>query len=218
MFTGIIETTGRLIARTPQGHGARLEILPHRPFDDLVLGESIAVDGVCLTVSAMRGPTFFADCSKASLDKTKLGHIQAGHIFNLERAMAANGRFGGHFVSGHVDESGRVVRKKVYQDRTEISIAFSPAFRPYLVPQGSVSIDGVSLTVTDLRETELDLVLIPHSLQETTLEDLVLGDSVHIEYDFFAKYVVQWLEYQQQGLKADPDQSLLSSLSKHGFL
>lgn len=218
MFTGIIESTGRLLSRRPQGQGARLEIQPLQAFDQLILGESIAVDGVCLTVAAIRDTIFYADCSKTSLEKTKLGSVPTGSLFNLERAMAANGRFGGHMVSGHVDETGRVLQKTVHPDRTEMTIGFSPTFRPYLVPQGSVTVDGVSLTVVDLTDASFDLVLIPHSLQETTLMDLQVQDPVHIEYDALGKYVVQWLDRHMGAKPPNPESDLLAALQNNGFL
>lgn len=183
MFTGIIESTGRVV------RVSSLELEVASGIGTLGLGESIAVNGVCLTVTSFEEGRFTADLSEETLRRTALGRLDIGSPVNLERPMRADGRFGGHIVQGHVDGVATVTR--VEQQPVSIEVWFTlaePQLR-FLVEKGSVTVDGVSLTVASLTSAEFSVALIPHTLSATTLAALGPGSVVNIEVDVVAKYV-----------------------------
>jgi riboflavin synthase len=188
MFTGIVEEVGLITARK----GLRLEVACG--FGDLGIGDSIAVNGVCLTVMGLGAGSFAAELSEETLARTSLGSLTDGSPVNLERPVPAGGRLGGHVVQGHVDGTGTVKALDPQEGSTVMWIEAPDALRRYLVEKGSVAVDGVSLTVAALQEGAFSIALIPHTLTATTLSDKAPGDVVNIEVDILAKYVESLLD------------------------
>ncbi len=195
MFTGIIDHCGQIIAVEKQTVGLRVWILSE--FADLQLGESIAVDGICLTVASIDDMKFACDISPETLKITTANDFTIGCHVNLERAMALTDRFGGHVVTGHVDAKGTLLQCSWQGEFLLMTIGTLPigALR-YFCRKGSVTINGVSLTVNAVSNHSFDLMLIPHTLKFTTLGALVVGDQLNVEYDYLARYVVRQLEYK----------------------
>jgi riboflavin synthase len=193
VFTGIIERTGRIASVTRAGRGRRLRIEARLGGPSLALGESVCVDGVCLTV-ARRGRSWFeVDLSPETVRVTTLGSSVAGASVNLERALRAGDRLGGHLVQGHVDAVGTVARVRRSGATRVVTFSAPPEVSAVLVLRGSVAVDGVSLTVTALGRDRFDVVLIPHTLAVTTLQDLRPGRPVNLEADLMGKYVLEFL-------------------------
>ncbi len=193
MFTGIVEALGRVEAVTPEGELVRLAIAEPRLAAEVGLGDSIAVNGACLTVTSFGDGRITFDAIAETIQKTSLGDLAVGDAVNLERAMRADGRFDGHIVQGHVDEAGRVRGVERQGDDVRLYIATSREFADLLVEKGSVTIDGVSLTVVGLVDDGFDVALIPHTLEVTTLGRLAGGERVNLEADVLGKYVKQYL-------------------------
>lgn len=194
MFTGIVEEMGRVSGLLPGGEGVRMEIEGPLVSESLQAGDSVAVNGVCLTVVA-RTPTGFAsDVVKETLDRTNLGGLRAGSPVDLERPMPASGRFDGHIVQGHVDGVGRVEQLIPEGDSVRMVISLPAHLDRYVVEKGSVTIDGVSLTVAGFAEKGFEVALIPHTLAVTVLGQRHPGDRVNVEVDVIAKYVERLLE------------------------
>ncbi len=194
MFTGLIEGVGRLAAREPRGGDARLRIaVGTLPFDGVALGESIAVNGCCLTVVAFDAGHFDVDASTETLALTTLGDLPVGAPLNLERAMRPDDRLGGHLVSGHVDGVGRV--RGIVDDARALRWAFdAPApLRRYIAQKGSICVDGVSLTVNAVDDTGFEVALIPHTIAHTAFAQTRAGDAVNLEIDLVARYVERLL-------------------------
>ena len=188
MFTGIVTAVGRVVAATPGDGG--LDVAIDAPYEDVELGESIAVDGACLTVVAVEGTRFHVHVVRTSLDRTRFAELAEGDAVNLERALRAGDRFGGHIVQGHVDGVGVVEAVGSREDARLLDIRVPAAIADVTIPLGSVTVDGVSLTVNALPERDLIQVsLIPFTLQQTTLGTRRPGDRVHLEGDTIGKYV-----------------------------
>jgi riboflavin synthase len=190
MFTGIVEEQGRVRTITPNAGGARLVIEAHAVLDDVVLGASIAVNGCCLTVTAFDRVSFAVDAVIETLARTNLGDLAAGDPVNLERPLRFADRLGGHLVQGHVDATGVVRDRAPQPDGSEVVTIEAPeAVLRYVVHKGSVTVDGVSLTVVRVDDDALAIALIPHTLAVTTLGTRPVGASVNLEADMIAKYV-----------------------------
>jgi riboflavin synthase len=191
MFTGIVEGTGRVVtlAVAPGGAGARLEVEAPWPAGALAAGDSVAVDGCCLTVAATTPGGFAADLVAETLRRTALGRLAAGDRVNLERPLALGGRLGGHLVQGHVDGVGRVLERRPVGEGEEVRVELPEALARYVVEKGSIAVDGVSLTVAGVGEGWFAVALVPHTLATTTLGQRGPGDPVHLEVDVVAKYV-----------------------------
>ncbi|WP_149195471.1 riboflavin synthase [Luteimonas suaedae] len=190
MFTGIIEGVGRLIARVPRGGDVRLHVdVGSLPFDDVRTGESIAVNGVCLTVIAFDAASFQADASNETLALTTLGGLADGAALNLERAMRPDDRLGGHLVSGHVDGMGRVERIEPDARAQRWRFSAPPGVLRYVAKKGSICVDGVSLTVNAVDDAGFEVALIPHTVGNTAFASTALGDAVNLEVDLVARYV-----------------------------
>lgn len=187
MFTGIVQALGVLETRERRGPGFRIRVTA--PFGALTLGESIAVNGACLTVEQCLPAGFSADVSAETHDKTTLGRIALGSAVNLERALAAGERLGGHFVSGHVDAVCQVAEVATVGSAKRIRIRAPETLMHLVAVKGSVTLDGVSLTVNAVRGTGIELMLIPHTLQATTLSSLHPGQDLNLEVDLLARYV-----------------------------
>jgi riboflavin synthase len=189
MFTGLVEGTG--VVRDLRGEGGpRRIVIEAGPWcDGLRDGESIAVNGVCLTAVSVRGKVFEADLSPETLERTTLGRLRRGALVNLERALPVGGRLGGHLVQGHVDGVGRVLARWSEGDAVWMEVAAPPGVARYLVEKGSVAVDGVSLTVARVGPGRFTVCLIPHTCASTTLGNLEAGGEVNVEADVVAKYV-----------------------------
>ncbi len=194
MFTGLVEETGIVTSCTPIDGKVRLIIAANRIMDDLAVDHSVAVQGVCLTVVAHDASTFAVDVIAETLTKTTIGHLSAGSRVNLERAVRMADRLGGHLVQGHVDTTGSVQNIVTDGGRWDIWIAFPETFRRWLIPVGSVCVNGVSLTVADLAESAFKVSIIPHTLEVTTLGELAVHDHVNLEFDLLAKYIEQLVQ------------------------
>jgi riboflavin synthase len=203
MFTGLIEAVGTLKHVGSRGNYQVLTIAV--PFAlELGDGESIACDGACLTVVGKRGDTFIVEVSQETSARTTLDTFGAGAKINLERAMRADSRLGGHMVAGHVDTTGTVEHLTPVGESLELAVAFDQQFDPYVIEKGSIAINGVSLTVNAVRQGWLTVNLIPYTVGLTTLCQLKAGDRVNLEFDMIGKYIVKLsLSYQQRGLTLD---------------
>ena len=191
MFTGIVEETGTVRAIALGADGARVTIGAVAALDGTRIGDSIAIDGACLTVVALDTHTFSVDATFETLRRTTLGDRLVGDGVHLERAMGAGGRFGGHFVQGHVDGTGTILRRSEVGDAVVQAFGAPPEVVPYLVPKGSITVDGVSLTVVGTGEDWFDVWLIPHTIAVTHLVSRPVGSRVNLEADILAKYVAR---------------------------
>jgi riboflavin synthase len=194
VFTGIVQATGRIERIAKQGTGLRLTLRPDRPMPRLALGESVAVSGVCLTVTSGTGRQFTVDVSPETLRRTTLGAATRGRRVNLERALRLGDRMGGHVVQGHVDAVGRVDAITPDGDWVLYRFKAPRTVAPYLVEKGSIAVDGVSLTVFACRGGTFTVALIPHTLKATTLMDRVPGDTVNLEADILLKQIAAMLK------------------------
>ena len=193
MFTGLVEAIGQVTAVRDVPGGRRIRITV--PFASaLTDGESVSVNGVCLTAVTRDATGLEADVGPETARVTTLGTLAAGAAVNLERSMAAGGRFGGHFVQGHVDGIGRVGAIRAEGEAYWVTIEFPPGLAPFLVPKGSVAVDGISLTVATLAEAQFEVMIIPFTWQSTTLSQRVAGDPVNLECDMLGKYVVRAMQ------------------------
>jgi len=200
MFTGIIEGVGRLQSSEPRGGDVRLRVeVGSLPFDDVRLGESIAVNGVCLTVVEFDAGSFQADASNETLALTTLGALKAGAVLNLERAMRPSDRLGGHLVSGHVDGLGTVESIRADARAQRWRFAAPSALLRYMARKGSICVDGVSLTVNDADAAGFEVALIPHTVSHTAFAGTAVGDAVNLEIDLVARYVERLLATRTQG-------------------
>lgn len=194
MFTGIIEELGTIRKITLARDGARLEVSAGTVLTDAKLGDSIAVNGVCLTVVDKSSDWFAADVSAETLRRTSLKQAQTGTRVNLERAMAANSRFGGHIVQGHVDGTGQFLEAKTSGDGWVVRIGFPPELARYIVEKGSITVDGISLTIATLGDGWFEIAVIPHTWKATNLSALQRGAAVNLEVDIIAKYVERMMQ------------------------
>ena len=193
MFTGIVEELGVVEALEDQGDAVRLTVRGPHVIVDARLGDSISVNGCCLTVAQKDGETFTADVMRETLDKTSLGALAAGSRVNLERAVTATTRLGGHIVQGHVDGTGSVVRREPSEHWEVVEVSLPADLSRYLVDKGSITVDGVSLTVVQAGDDSFTVSLIPETLVRTTLGLKQAGDTVNLEVDVIAKYVERLL-------------------------
>lgn len=189
MFTGIIEELGKVLTITDK----KITISAKTVLEGTKLGDSIAVNGVCLTVVGLTAHCFDADISPETITVTALGDLRAGSFVNLERALPANGRFGGHIVSGHIDCKGRSKYIKKESDFYNLFVEIPTEFSKYIVKKGSITVNGISLTVADIIDDEVKIAVIPHTYENTNLKSLQSGDFVNIETDILAKYIEKFL-------------------------
>lgn len=218
MFTGIIEEMGEIVSIQKASVSAVLSIQASKVLEGTQIGDSIAVNGICLTVTTIRGQVFTADVMAETLRRSSLGKLTKGSKVNLERAMAADGRFGGHIVSGHIDGTGVIASMKREENAVWVEITTPYELLRYIVEKGSIAIDGISLTVAALTDSSFSVSLIPHTGQETTLLSKKPGDPVNLENDIVGKYVERFLtmpsELDQPTEKKGVD---LEFLAEHGF-
>ena len=189
MFTGIIEEIGTVKGVKRGNRSVVLEVQAKKVLEDLKVGDSIATNGVCLTVTSFTGSVFCADVMPETMQRSNLGELRAGDRVNLERALTLNGRLGGHIVSGHIDGTGKIVGREKDENAIWISVATSGELLRYIVDKGSITIDGISLTVVSVNDAGFTVSIIPHTQDETTLVKKKIGDTVNLENDGIAKYV-----------------------------
>lgn len=221
MFTGLIEEVGRIVRVEKRPEGAHLFVQARVVTEGTRVGDSIAVDGACLTVVDVEPSMFAVDCMAETLTSTTIGSRRPGDRVNLERAMALGDRLGGHLVLGHVDGVGEVRSVRRRGIAWELRLGFPPDLLPYVAPKGSVAVDGVSLTITDVDGEEFGLGIIPHTLQETTLRDIDPGRRVNLEADVLARYVRQSLltaRGQADALTGGSGGMNMSELHSAGYL
>lgn len=203
MFTGIVEELGSVLAVLPRTDSARVTVYAPLVLSDARAGDSIAVNGVCLTVVESDAESFTADVMQQTLDLSTLGEAKEGDRVNLERPVQPIGRLGGHIVSGHVDAVGRILSREPSEHWDVVRIELADHLSPYVVDQGSITVDGVSLTVVEVSEVGKSPVwfsvsLIPETLERTTLGLRAVGDRVNIEVDVIAKYVERQLAWRSE--------------------
>jgi riboflavin synthase len=196
MFTGLIEEVGTVIALSADGAATRLEIEAPQLVQKVSVGDSVAVNGCCLTVALRRGSALTFDVLQESLRRTNLGNFQPGNPVNLERAVTAGAHLGGHFVQGHVDCAKPVLAlEKIGQD-LRVEVELPPEFAHYVAYKGSIAVNGISLTVAEVLEKSFAVWVIPHTKAQTNLATTKCGDSVNLEFDLLAKYVERMLDHR----------------------
>ncbi len=215
MFTGIVEETG-VIQKVEMGaHSSCLTIGADLIFEDLRIGDSVAVNGVCLTATTIHGKSFTADVMHETLNRSSLGGLRSGSVVNLERAMAAGGRFGGHMVSGHIDGPGKIIQMQKDDNALWLTIQADTKILRYIVEKGSITIDGISLTVAAVSDQNFKVSLIPHTVQSTNIREKTVGSVVNLENDILGKYVEKLMrpaDEEEKTAKITRD-----FLSKYGF-
>lgn len=195
VFTGIIEGTGCVKALKAKGRGVCLCVTSSFSLQSSKAGDSIAVNGCCLTVTKKSGKIFEADLSTETLRVTNLGKLKTGNLVNLERPLTLSKPLGGHWVQGHVDGVGKIKEKINRGSSLEVVVSFPKNLRGYLIPKGSITVDGISLTVNQLTPSDLTLMMIPHTIKTTNLKDKRVGDSVNLEVDMVGKYIESLTRY-----------------------
>ena len=191
MFTGLIETVGTLKEIRTKGNYRVLKIVSSLPLGEIQLGESIACDGPCLTVIEIGKDSFVVEASQETIARTTLGSYKTGQKINLERALQVGSRLGGHFVSGHIDDTGTVDYIKPVGESVELATGFDSRFDPFVIEKGSIAINGVSLTVNQCRPGWFSVNIIPHTVDATTLSGIKAGDRVNLEFDLIGKYIAK---------------------------
>lgn len=223
MFTGIIEETGKVEAVAKGSNSAVITIAAVKVLEDTKIGDSIAVNGVCLTVTSISGRKFSADVMAETLRRSSLGSLKYGSMVNLERAMAANGRFGGHIVSGHIDGVGVISSFEKEDNAVWVEIETPAKILRYIVEKGSITIDGISLTVAKLTDSSFAVSVIPHTGEETTLLNRNPGDIVNLENDIVGKYVERLMNFKTDDRdnkseeRNNSDSITMNFLNENGF-
>ena len=216
MFTGIVEEMGQVEGIQRGKQSAVLTIRAKTVLEGTKIGDSIAVNGVCLTVTSLLSDRFSADVMHETLDRSALAGLRRGSLVNLERAMAADGRFGGHIVAGHIDGTGRITRIKRDDNAVWYTVQAAPQLLRYIVEKGSIAMDGISLTVARVEETAFSISAIPHTVAQTALQNRREGDLVNLETDIIGKYVEKLL--RPRDAQAAPAGGLtLEFLAQNGF-
>ncbi len=220
MFTGIIEGKGRLIAKRAAGQGLTFDLEAGFDLTDPSEGESIACSGVCLTAYNISGRRFSADVSPETLSRTRLGALSVGDAVNMERALRLSDRLGGHLVSGHVDCLATVAERKEIGDYTIFKFRLPESMERYVIEKGSITIDGISLTVNSCSPGFFEVSIIPHSLKVTTLGEIKAGDQVNIEVDVIGKYIEKLLQGGVSPIAASSEKKNITTgfLAENGFL
>jgi riboflavin synthase len=214
MFTGIIEDKGKVIRLEHRGQEKKLTLELPINLTEVQLGDSININGVCLTIVEKRGRTIVLDLSSETLQKTVLGELKEGDQINFERALKLTDRLGGHIVTGHIDGIGVITEKRKEGDFLQLKIRIPKLVSRYVVQKGSIAIDGISLTVNECEDEEIKMTLIPYTLKKTTLIDKKVGDRVNVEADILGKYVEKMMSRGEEKSKGMD----LSFLKEHGFI
>lgn len=217
MFTGIVEELGRVRSISRGEKSAVLSVQASRVLEGTAVGDSIAVNGVCLTVTSLGGGQFCADVMAETLRRSALGELRPGGEVNLERAMAADGRFGGHLVSGHIDGTGRILSLTPEDNAVWVEIGAERRILKYIVEKGSIAIDGISLTVAGLTDSSFSVSVIPHTGAETTLLGKPPGALVNLENDIVGKYVERFLHWEEPEEVRESAGITWDFLAEHGY-
>lgn len=217
MFTGIVEELGKIKGIQRGSKSARLTISAKVVLQGVRLGDSIAVNGVCLTVTEFSEEQFSVDVMAETLDKSNIGELKSGDLVNLERAMAVGDRLGGHIVSGHIDGVGKIAGEQHVDIAKLVEIEAPPQVLKYVIRKGSIAIDGISLTVVDVSDKSFSVSLIPHTAKLTTLGYKKIGHSVNLEGDILGKYVERMLGLKEEEKTRKGDIST-DFLAQHGFI
>ena len=212
MFTGLVEEIGTIQAIERKGDGYLIVIGARHVLDDLSIGDSIAVNGVCLTVVRRDGNTFAVEAVQETVQRSALAQLTVNHPVNLERALLANSRLGGHFVQGHVDGVGDVISFEKKTPGYWLKIRLSPDLLTFLVEKGSISINGTSLTIAGIENEKVSIAIIPHTAEHTTIMNLKTGDKVNIEVDILGKYIYKYLHPYKKSEELD-----IEKLNKMGY-
>ena len=218
MFTGIIQGKGRVVEKRPAGGGMVFSLEADFDLPDPEEGESIAVNGVCLTAREMTGRRFCVDVSPESLARTTLGRLAVGGVVNLERALKLSDRLGGHLVSGHVDGVAPVIDLQPEGDFVRFTFGVPAGFARYIIEKGSIAVNGISLTVNRCDQKSFSVAIIPHTLEVTTLGGLGKGDEVNIEVDLIGKYVEKLLAAKSESDRPAEPRINPAFLVEHGFI
>lgn len=216
MFTGIVEETGEVISVKSGTKSSVLEIRGNLIFDDLKEGDSIAVNGVCLTAASLKKNMFTADVMSETLKRSSLKSIKPGTLVNLERAMAANGRFGGHMVSGHIDGTGEIVNITREDNAVWFTVKTSEKIMSFIIEKGSIAVDGISLTVGKLEKNQFSVSIIPHTVKSTILFTKGVGSQVNLENDMMGKYMEKFIQNKSNNGNSKSGVTI-SMLEKAGF-
>ena len=217
MFTGIVEEMGTVRRLNQAPNRCELELTASKVLEGTAIGDSIAVNGVCLTVVRMGEDHFTADVMPETLRRSNLGQLKTGSKVNLERAMAADGRFGGHIVAGHIDGTGTIRSMQPEGNAVLVTISAAPELLRYVVEKGSIAIDGISLTVAKVEEEGFQVSVIPHTGEETTLLEKVPGDPVNLENDVIGKYVERLLGIKKSEEEKKESGITMEFLQEFGF-
>jgi riboflavin synthase len=215
MFTGLVEGIGRIKAIHRRAGEVQLMILPPFPATACRVGDSIAVDGVCLTVTNLAGDLLALDVSGETLSRSTIGLLKQDDVVNLERALRVSDRLGGHLVTGHVDGIGKILQKERRQRSWFFRIGIDRSLSRYTIEKGSIALDGISLTINHCGDRFFEMNIIPHTASETTLQRKKVGDLVNIETDMLAKYVEKFVK--RQGNEENKSTIDMDTLIKHGF-
>jgi len=195
MFTGIVEELAQIKSIKPRKNGIRYSISADFVMDDIKIGDSISVNGVCLTIVEAKKKYFCMDLVEETLNKSNLGELKVGDFINLERAMKATSRFGGHIVQGHVETVGVILEKQMQDEEAILSVGIDPEWMRFCIPKGSITLDGVSLTIAKINGNIIEVALIPHTLKNTTLGIKGKTDTLNIETDIIGKYIDRLLSF-----------------------
>jgi riboflavin synthase len=207
MFTGIVEEIGKIAKINPFSGSKKITISAKKIFDDLKIGDSIAINGVCQTVVEIQKNHFTVDAVNETLAKTTFNELKINQNVNLERAILPTTRMGGHFVQGHIDCVGKIFKINKLGSSTEFFISFPAAFQKYLAQTGSVAIDGISLTIAEIFDSNFKIAIIPHTLETTILSNYKIGTQINIEFDIIGKYVESLLNKGFSNLYNNKNQS-----------
>jgi riboflavin synthase len=203
MFTGLIEEVGKIKDVKASAGGITIKVQVEKAVEDIRIGDSVAVNGVCLTVTDIQGSTLSFDLSQETVSRSNLGSLKVGDPVNIERALKLSDRLGGHIVQGHVDTVGTVKRIIPRGEHTEFVIQFPQEFQDLVIEKGSVAVDGISLTINEIHGNEISINIIPHTIENTNLKYKKTGDSVNIEFDILGKYVKKILSKSKKNRLED---------------
>ncbi|KAF0247363.1 MAG: riboflavin synthase [bacterium] len=193
MFTGIIEEVGKIQATQLHSYGGQITVLAEHITNDIKLGDSVAINGVCLTVTSFNSKSLTFDVSQETLNRTTLSYLKSGRLVNLERALRLSDRLGGHIVQGHIDATGQFLTRQQVGESFIMRFSFPKEISHYICKKGSIAIEGISLTVANLASNWFEIAVVPHTVKMTTLNFLSSGDKVNLEVDVVAKYVERML-------------------------
>ena len=216
MFTGIIEKTGTITSISDNKNASREFIVSvNKMFDDIKEGDSISVNGVCLTVKKNTNCDIYFDIINETLEKSNLGDLSIGSNLNLERALCLSDRLNGHILQGHVETVGVIVDYKKSKKEVLMSVAIDPTLLGYCIPKGSIALDGISLTIAKINDNIIQVALIPHTLENTNLNNKAVGDSINVETDIIGKYIVRFISENDN--YEDINSMLIKTLNKLGL-